>query len=87
MAGDYTWSDMPEELACRLSALSTRLTPESLQKDAEDLQEWLLNEMKPCAASKELWPRMINKCTDLPEVGSEFCMVHMPKEDIDDTKD
>lgn len=82
-SGDYTWDQMPEELAHRLYTLSTRLVPESLQKDAEDLQEWLQNEMKVCAATRELWPRMIHTCTDLPVPGSEFCFVHVPKEDID----
>lgn len=81
--GDYAWSDMPTDLALLLKSLSTRLTPESTLKDAEELQEWLLNEMQHCAASKEMWPRLSHYCSDLPEVGSEFCKAHMPKGDVD----
>lgn len=84
MAGDYTWDQMPEELAHRLYSLSTRLTPASLEKDANDLQEWLLNEMQHCAASREQWPRLISFCPNLPVPGSEFCAEHLPKGDIDD---
>jgi hypothetical protein len=84
VAGDYTWDQMPEELALRLYSLANRLTPASIEEAANDLQEWLLNEMQHCAATREQWPRMISTCTDLPVPGSEFCEKHMPKEDRDD---
>lgn len=83
MAGDYTWDQMPEELAERLYSLANRLTPASIEEEAYGLQEWLLNEMKHCAATKEQWPRMVSFCSDLPMPGSEFCEKHIPKEDID----
>lgn len=69
------------DLALLLKELSERLTPESTAQTAGEIQEWLLNEMKHCAATKELWPRLVSFCPNLPEVGSEFCSEHMPKED------
>jgi hypothetical protein len=84
VAGEYTWDQMPQELALRLKALTERLTPASIEQEAYDLQEWLLNEMQHCAATKEQWPRLVSFCPNLPEVGSEFCAEHLPRGDIDE---
>lgn len=78
MAGEYTWDQMPEELALQLYAFAEE------DMSAGDLQEWLQNEMQHCAATKLQWPRLSEFCPDLPVPGSEFCNAHMPKEDRDD---
>lgn len=82
MSGDYTWDQMPEELAHQLYSFSQAT---NLKFEAAEFQEWLLNEMQHCAATKESWPRLHSVCPDLPVPGSEFCHRHMPKEDVDDS--
>jgi len=77
--GDYSWADMPQDLALLLKAY----VDDPSDKNAGELGDWLANEMKHCAATKEQWPRLVSYCPDLPEVGSEFCKAHMPKEDVD----
>ena len=77
---DYEWSDMPQDLALKLKVIAE--SPEEfLPMLGADLQEWLLNEMKGCAASPREWPRLTASCPDLPEVGSEFCKAHDPEDD------
>lgn len=78
MSGDYEWSDMPRDLALLLKAFSD----DPSQENGGELGDWLANEMRHCAATKVLWPRLMDYCPDLPEVGSEFCKAHGPEEDV-----
>lgn len=81
MAGEYTWDQMPEELALQLFDFANASV--GAGTEAADLQEWLLNEMQHCAATKLQWPRLSSFCPDLPVPGSEFCNAHLPQGDID----
>jgi hypothetical protein len=85
MSGDYTWDQMPEELALQLFDFAQRSIEGGYDNSApaDDLLEWLQNEMKNCAATKLQWPRLSSFCPDLPVPGSEFCPQHLPKEDLD----
>lgn len=78
-SGDYTWDQMPEELALQLHAFAE----DPSDKNAGELSDWLLNEMKQCAATPKTYLSLRYNCSDLPVPGSEFCSAHLPKEDID----
>lgn len=86
--GDFTWGDMPEELAGLLYEIkdigpTTRM--EVVHAKVNPLLEWVNNEMVTCAATSEQWLRIpTGRCRDLPVPGSEFCPLHMPAEETGD---
>lgn len=78
MSADHTWDQMPEELALRLFAFAN----DTSNENAGELADWLLNEMKTCAATPKTHLGLRHPCPDLPVPGSEFCSAHLPKEDV-----
>jgi hypothetical protein len=77
--GDFSWADMPEELAGFLYEAATSDQPEHIARVTAEMLEWVGNEMVTCAATWDMWTSLPEaRCGDLPVPGSEFCPVHMP---------
>lgn len=77
--GDFSWADMPEELAGMLYEATTSGQVDHQRKVFNEVVEWLENEMTTCAADRDTWTSLPEaSCGELPVPGSEFCPLHMP---------
>lgn len=79
---DFTWDDMPESLAEMLSEAVN--SNGNLEFFGEEIRCWLLENIQPCKATGDPgygFPEL--KCGEKPVVGSEFCTLHIPAEELD----
>lgn len=81
---DFTWDDMPEDLAGLLyEATNINLKSVAMEK-METVLEWVESNIKTCTATSDQWVRIPHGCKELPVPGSEFCPLHMPAEEMGD---
>jgi hypothetical protein len=83
---DYSWEDMPEglaELLYELNQGSHRLT--RLVELLPRFNDWVVENVAKCNAEAfHAHDVPAGKCGELPVVGSEFCPLHIPREELGD---
>lgn len=83
--GDFSWSDIPEELANALYVAATADEPGLVERALGEANDWVCNNIESCGAKRDRWTSLLEaRCAELPVPGSEFCPLHIPSEELGD---